>query len=108
MAGLQIKVNGTRGQPAARFPVRESPRRTSIAWVSCSSLVEPISPGATEGASTGAGVAALGGGGAGGRVGGWSGSLLGARRAAAVLLWVLPRLVVFVAVSPVCGCRTLA
>ena len=81
MAGLQIKVNGSwgggappRAQPAARFPTRESPRRTSIAWVSCSSLEEPISPGATEGASTGAGVAvAPGGASAGGFPGGVAG-----------------------------------
>ena len=49
-------------QPEARRPIKESPRRTSIACVNCSSLAEPMSPVATDGASSGAGVAVAPGG----------------------------------------------
>src|SRR6266851_7126851 len=50
-AALHIKVAGNRAHGAGRLVTSAKPRSTSMAWVSCSSLGEPISPVATEGAS---------------------------------------------------------
>src|ERR1700730_13226439 len=70
----KLKLTGPGVNLLRAFRSKKSPRSTSIAWVSCSSLVEPISPVATEGASSGAGVAvAPGGASAGGLAGGVAG-----------------------------------
>ena len=69
MGGAEGYLSTALSVPATTAKCAPS-RKTSIAWVSCSSLVEPISPVATEGASSGAGVAvAPGGASAGGLAG---------------------------------------
>src|SRR6266851_3713545 len=53
---LHHKLAGNRTHWAGRLVTSAKPRSTSIAWLSCSSLDEPISPVATEGASGSGGV----------------------------------------------------